>query len=190
MVNKEVNEVKKYEFISPLTEKSKKGQSTLELPFQLIFSLILIAVFIYAAVTGIRYFLERADQAKIDGFIVDLGSKVNSAWQAIEISNVYSFDLPKNIKSVCFGDLGLSLKNSSCPEFESYRKEALAKGANMFFCPPKAAFGVGSPAYYKIDCNEGECLSAGRGVTCIKSDGKISLALEKKLGDSKVVISA
>ena len=177
--------------ISGKIKRGKKGQATIELPFQMIFSLILIAIFIYAAFTGIKYFLERADQAKINSFIAEIKSDVGSAWQATEVGRVYTYNLPDKIKSVCFGNLGTALKNNTCPQFEKYRKEAYNEGANMFFCPPSSAYGVGSPYYYKIECDGSDCLSAvGAGVTCIKNNGKISIALEKKLGNPKVVISA
>ena len=171
--------------------KNKKAQ-IMELPFQLIFSLILIAVFLYAAFTGIKYFLERADQAKIGQFLAELENKVGTAWQATEISQSYSLDLPSRIKYVCFGDFSKrvqNLQNTVCPDFERYRQQAAGQGANIFFCPPIAAYSIGAPAYSKISCSGNDCLDFKQSFYCIKNDGKVNIMLEKKLGSSKVVLS-
>ena len=168
--------------------KSKKGQ-VMELPFQLIFSLILIAIFLYAAFTGIKYVLERGDQARIGEFLVDLKSKVNSAWQATEIENTYSFEIPKRIKLVCFGDLKKKINNTVCPDFDIYREQAVSQGSNLFFCPPKGAYSVGSPVHFKIDCNGNDCLEFKQPLYCVSNEGKISIRLEKSLGSKKVSLS-
>ena len=112
---------------------NSKGQM-MELPFQLIFSLILIAVFIYAAFYGIRYFLERAEQAQVGQFLADLKSDVNVAWQATETSDVHQYVLPRGVKKVCFSDFNyLNYNSSYCPEFETYREAARRDGSNVFF---------------------------------------------------------
>lgn len=173
---------------------SKKGQGIMGIPFQLIFSLILIALFLYAAIFGIRYFLERADQAKVGQFIVGLESKVNIAWQTTEMSSGYSFTLPSKIEKVCFWDVEASSFNpfdsSACPEFEIYKDQARLSKANMFFCPPVAAYSVGSPVFARISCDDVDCLEFSSNPYCIDNvGGTVKINLAKYLGEAKVRIN-
>ena len=168
---------------------NKKGQ-IMELPFQLIFSIILIAVFISAAAYGIRYFMQRGEQVQIGTFLNDLDSKVYSAWQATEKSEIYSFTLPSSIKKVCFSTFNsLKYDRTQCPEFEIYRETAAMKGSNVFFCPPENAYKVGAPVDYRIDCDGNECLAFPKEPYCIANEGTIKIRLEKNLGESEVRLS-
>jgi hypothetical protein len=165
----------------------KKAQ--IEMSFQMIFSLILIAVFVFAAFYGIRYFLERAEQVQMGQFLTDLESKVNVAYQATEKSEVYTFVLPKSIKKVCFSDFSLKYDKTLCPEFEMYRDVAKEKGSNVFFCPPENAYKVGAPVYYRIDCEGNDCLRFLKQPYCIFNDNGVAIKLEKNLGEAEVVLS-
>lgn len=173
-----------------MVKLNKKGQM-MELPFQLIFSIILIAVFIYAAFYGIRYFLERSEQSQIGTFVVDFESKVNSAWHATEMSRDYTFTLPKSIKKVCFANFNyLNYNSSSCPEFKDYFEPARREGKNMFFCPPSAASNVGAPIYFTIDCEGTECLQfPAEQPYCIENKNGVTINLERNLGESHVKLS-
>ncbi|MFC1685965.1 hypothetical protein ACFLZZ_03005 [Nanoarchaeota archaeon] len=171
---------------------NKKGQSTIEFPFQMLFSLILIAVFLYAAFTGINYFLERADQIKIGQFVLEIKAEVNEVWQTAESEQDYTAQLPSKIEVVCFGDLSSTLVNLFCPDFELYRRQALIREANMLLCPPVESTKVGTDAYYKIDCEGKECLKIEQdlGVSCIPvENGKLSLTLSKDLESPTVSIN-
>jgi uncharacterized protein (UPF0333 family) len=172
-----------------------KKRGSIELSFQLIFSLILVAVFIYAAFTGIKYFLEVSQHAQINTFIAELQSKVNSAWLTTEISQTYEISLPSGIKYVCFSQLNnLSsdmLKKSNitaCSDFERYLIKY--KDMNMFFCPAEAAWKVNAPIYMNINCNGKNCLTFSKNPYCIQNaNGKVRFKLEKNLGDEKIRLS-
>lgn len=171
------------------SKKSRKGQM-MELPFQLIFSIILIAVFIYSAIYGIRYFLERSEQVQAVQFLADLKSKVNLAWQATEKSEVYAFSLPKKIEKVCFADLkALRFNSTICPGFEMYRDRARMAGSNVFFCPPEGAYKIGAPVHYKMDCEGTPCLEFTKQPYCIENTGSVKIRLEKLFGKANVRLS-
>ena len=169
--------------------KDKRGM--IEMSFQMIFSLILIAAFLYAAFVGIKYFMGTSDQVKINSFVSDLQSKVDQAYMTTEISETYSFSLPARIKSVCFADptLAKSMLASECKDFELYIPTFKSSGMNMFFCPALEAWKVGAPIYAKIQCKGKNCLSFPRVPYCIKNTGKFSIALEKNYGDSNIKLS-
>jgi len=170
----------------------KRG--SIELSFQLIFSLILVAVFIYAAFTGIKYFLNVSEHAQINTFIAELQSKVESAWLATEISQTYEISLPSGIKYVCFSEVNNLTKSAltksnitACKDFENYLP--LYKDKNLFFCPAEAAWKVSAPMYMNINCNGKNCLTFPKNPYCIKNDGKVRFKLEMNLGDEKIRLS-
>jgi len=169
--------------------KTKKGQM-MEVPFQLIFSLMLIAMFIFAAFYGIRYFLQRGEQVQMVQFLSEIREKVNGAWQTTESMQTYSFTLPKGIQKVCFANLdALPYDKSSCPEFETYGEIAKRAGSNLFFCPPEGAYNLGAPVYAKIDCEGTTCLSFLKNPYCIQNTGTVKITLQKRLGTANVILS-
>ncbi|MBU2522814.1 MAG: hypothetical protein KKE23_00805 [Nanoarchaeota archaeon] len=167
---------------------NSKGQ-IMGLPFQLIFSIILIAVFIFAAFYGIKYFLERSEQVQVGQFLSDLKSKVNIALQATEKSEIYTFALPNGVKKVCFSNFNyLNYNKSYCPEFETYREAARRDGSNVFFCPPSGASNVGALIHYRIDCDGTDCLQfpSKPQPYCISNDDGVKVTLERNLGEAYV----
>lgn len=195
ILNKKGSSKKSFE-LKPQKDKFKLGSvnskgQMMELPFQLIFSIILIVVFLYAAIVGIRYFLERSEQMQIGQFYVDLESKVNIVWQAAEKSETYSFNLPNSIKKVCFTDMSAMKYNiSECEEFEFYRDVARAQGSNTFLCPPEAAYKTGAPVFFKVDCEGNYCLKFPRNPYCVENkDGTVKVVLSKVLGNPNVMLS-
>ncbi|MEM2956037.1 MAG: hypothetical protein QW041_00455 [Candidatus Pacearchaeota archaeon] len=171
----------------------KRGQ--IEISFQLIFSLILIATFIYAAIYGIRYFLETADLAKINYFNAELQSKVETAWLSTEISQDYELSLPTRIKYVCFSqpnDLTLAkLKAANIPECADFENYIITfRDMNMFFCPAEKVWKIGAPIYIYINCKGKDCLQFEKTPYCIKNEkGKVKIKLEKNYGETKIRLS-
>lgn len=162
------------------------------LPFQMIFSIILIAVFLYAAFTGIKYFMERSDQAQILQFVTGFEAKVETIWRATEAQQPVVLDLPKRIEKVCISDFSNPIPEAACPGVEIYREQFLSEGSNMFLCPPKKALSVGVKINYAIDCSGNDCLEIKKGdLFCLPNqDGKVSFTLKKDLGNPKVVLEA
>lgn len=164
----------------------KRG--SIELSFQTIFSMILMAAFIYAAFTGIKYFLETADQAKISSFSAELKSDVNAAWLKTEISQEYTYSLPSRIEKVCFADNFNLINFTECPDFKPYYQAYLNN--NMFFCPAEKANAVSAAMSLKIDCAGKNCLEFPSKTYCINNkDGKVRIKLEKSFGAAKMKLS-
>ena len=83
---------------------NKKG--ALELSFGMIFSIILIAVFIAFAFFGIKSFLAVSEQVKYVGFVEDLQTDINNIYQSAQASNLVSYLLPSKITQICFENSG------------------------------------------------------------------------------------
>ncbi len=177
-----------------LMEKEAKKKAAIELSFTFIFALLLIAVFIVVAVTAIKSFLCTADAAKAGMFYSSLSKKINEAWWKSSYEESSSFYVPSSVEKVCFANL------SKWPSGVSDKEKAILGNltkyhgnakANVFFWPiPEKCFE--NLAYYKIKCEESECiaLSEMSNPYCINATkGKVSIKIIKEFGKANVNIT-
>ncbi len=80
----------------------KTGQ--MKLSFGMIFSIILIVIFIAFAFYAIRIFLGIQDEMKIEQFGHGLQTDVDKMWKSSHGSQEVEYLLPSKIESVCFAD--------------------------------------------------------------------------------------
>ncbi len=78
----------------------KRGQ--LNLSFGMIFSIILIIVFLGAAFYAIQQFLSFQSNLQTQKFYSSLQSDVNTAWTSTEASTPATYIVPSGVKQVCF----------------------------------------------------------------------------------------
>jgi uncharacterized protein (UPF0333 family) len=83
---------------------NKRGQ--INLSFGMIFSIILIIVFIGFAFYAIEQFLGLQNSIKINTFYSTLQSDVDNVWNSAQANQVKSYDLPTYITQVCFTNTG------------------------------------------------------------------------------------
>lgn len=86
-------------------KKGKNGQ--IKLSFGMIFSIILIIVFLAFAFYAIKTFLGIQDAAQTGKFINDLKSDIDRVWKSTESSEEKEYVLPSKIDYVCFVDFEL-----------------------------------------------------------------------------------
>jgi len=79
---------------------NKKGQ--LDISFGMIFSIILIIIFIAAGFYAIMKFLEFQKSIQIQNFMRDLQDDIDRMWGSNQGSTPHSYTLPTNINAVCF----------------------------------------------------------------------------------------
>jgi len=83
-------------------KRGKNGQ--IKLSFGMIFSIILIIVFLAFAFYAIKTFLGIQYAAQTEKFINDLKSDINRVWKSTESSEEKEYVLPSKIDAVCFRD--------------------------------------------------------------------------------------
>ena len=81
---------------------NKKGQN--QISFGMIFSIILIIVFITFAIFGIKKFLETNSIIQVEKFKSDFQEDVNDMWKSTQGSDTFEYFLPNKIEQVCFHD--------------------------------------------------------------------------------------
>jgi hypothetical protein len=142
-------------------EKRNKGQ--VKLSFGMIFSIILIIIFLAFAFYAIKTFLGIQDSAQVKKFLTDLNSDIDRVWKSTESSEEKEYNLPKKIDAVCFTD-------------DDYE--------NLYFSADKY-FEGGQIEH--IDISE---ITYTEDPYCIDNvEGKVKLTLIKEIGEALVTIT-
>jgi len=82
--------------------KTKRGQ--MKMSFGMIFSIILIVIFIVVAFYAIQKFLGLQKEIQIKQFIDSLKSDVDKMWRGSQGSQEFEYSVPSKTESVCFVD--------------------------------------------------------------------------------------
>ncbi len=82
--------------------KNHKGQ--LNLSFGMIFSIILIIVFIAFGFYAITKFIELQDSIQIENFLRDFQQDIDTMWKSSQGSQNIKYPLPNKVSAVCFKD--------------------------------------------------------------------------------------
>ena len=80
--------------------KNKRGQ--MKMSFGMIFSIILIVIFIITAFYAIQKFLGFQEEIQINQFIDSLKSDVDKMWRGSKGSQEVEYSLPTKVKRACF----------------------------------------------------------------------------------------
>lgn len=145
-------------------KKNKKAQ--MQIGFGVIFSVILIVVFIAFAVYGITKFLDIQKLAQVASFRQDFQNDIDSAWKSTSISQPVTYNVPKNIKQVCF----MNNENENMYFVPDKYEGALLKNVDMIKT-------VTSPG------------SVNRRLCVDVTSGKLSLVIKKSYNEDLVTIT-
>lgn len=159
-----------------------KKQGQIQLSFNMIFSIILIIVFLGFGIFAIMKFLGMQKATLILEFKTDLQEDVNNIWKSSKASQKVSYSLPESIKEVCFFDYNEDLT-------EKYRDiSLLIQGEeNMAFFPIGSGDGNDVTKINHLDISK---IISEQNPYCIEvNKGKISMTLSKNYEDALVFIS-
>lgn len=143
---------------------SMLGQSRgqIKLSFGMIFSIILIVIFIAFAFYAIKIFLGLQGSAEIKKFVNDLQLDIDRVWKSDGASQEREYILPSKVEYVCFVD-------------DEYQ--------NLIFQASEFIKGT------KIDRIDVQKTTEGEDPFCIKNiDGKIKIRLQKDFREALVTI--
>jgi len=146
----------------------KAGQ--MKMSFGMIFSIILIIIFLVFAFYGIKFFIDMQEKAKIGTFVENFQKKINGLWEGPEGSTEFTASLPKKIERVC-------LKNW---EYE-----------NLVFIPSSAVeLGPFNIKHIDIEKTTSGNNGGRNNELCFENSGdEISMILKKNYGETLVTIS-
>ncbi|MEM4318484.1 MAG: hypothetical protein QW244_01475 [Candidatus Pacearchaeota archaeon] len=160
-------------------KKQKKAKKAFELSFTFLFSLILIAVFIFVAIWAIKNFLELKDSTMIRTSINDINTVVIEVWQAEEAQRIETFIFPTTVTQICFANLSELITTTSTDltstDLDPYKSLYKNTDKNLFVLPFKLRNKYNLEGAYAIKCGEVNCLNFTNPTCFNVVKGKVTL---------------
>lgn len=158
-------------------------KADMNLSFGVIFSIILIAVFIFAAIYGINFFLNYSKCTQVGRFYDSLQREVSETFLSQSTTNKkFEINLPSSIKMVCFANLSESQRGSFSEEYDLI-SDSYSADANVFLLPGGNACNIPYKAIKRINLAE---IIKDHNPYCVYSDDV--LILNKGIYQSSVTI--
>ena len=167
--------------------KEKKAQ--MKLSFGMIFSIILIIIFLAFAFYAITKFLEMQRDIQIGQFVEDLQADIDKMWQGSGSSS-YSrpggYMLPEKIKFVCFVDYNSNSRGEKANLYNEL-KQVYQGYENLFFYPVGSAEGLNSFELKHIDLIK---ITEKENPFCVENkEGRIKMIIKQDYGENLVTLN-
>lgn len=161
----------------------RKGQ--IKISFGMIFSIILIIVFLAFGFYAISTFLGIQSSATTGKFLHDLQADVDRIWNSQQSSEQNEYFLPSRIEAVCFADFSLPGDQQRIDLYNDLKREYTGQ-ENLVFSPRNAA----TPKSTEIKNIDLGAIIAGENPYCIPvSNGRIQIRFVKEFGEAQVTIT-
>ena len=162
----------------------ERGQ--MKLSFGMIFSIILIVIFIAFAFYAIQKFLDIQNSVQVGKFTEDFQNEIDKIWKGSQGLQKKEYFLPEKITHVCFTDYssnGRGFNRSFYDELELVYYE----NENLFFYPVGSAQGLDAKEMKHIDL---EKTTNSENPLCAENiNGKVSFTIKKDFGEALVTIT-
>jgi hypothetical protein len=168
-------------------EKRSKKNAQLKLSFGMIFSIILIIIFLAFAFYAIKTFLGIQNSANIGIFLDDLQKDANKIWQSSQGAQEVEYRLPEKIEYICFADY--AAKEGYGRHASKFRelKQTFWENENLFLWPVGSGNGLDSAQIIHIDIQK---TTLSENPFCFQNkDGKVKMNLKMNFGESLVTIT-
>lgn len=152
----------------------------------MIFSIILIIIFIAFAVYAVQKFIDVQNTVQIGQFANNFQNDINKIWKGSQGLQKQEYSLPKKIIFVCFADYSSSKKGQN-RNFYDELKLVYYENENLFFYPVGSGEGFNAKEMKHIDLTkttESENPLCGENI-----NGKVSFTIQKDFNEALVTIT-
>lgn len=157
----------------------------MKLSFGMIFSIILIAVFISIAFFAIQKFLSIQNVVKLSQFKDKLQADVDKMWKSSQGSQQVEYFISSSVEKVCFVDYSSSAEGKNSRLYNLLKKVYYGS-ENVIFYPIGSAEGLDAIIIEHIDLSK---IVESENPFCIeKVGGKVQMVIKKDYGESLVQI--
>ncbi len=157
----------------------------MKLSFGMIFSIILIVIFISFAFYAISKFLNIGDTAQVARFTNNLQVDIDKVWKGSQASQEQVYFLPSKIEFICFIDYN-SNKRGSRDLIYNELEQTYYESENLFFYPIGSAQGLNAKEVKHINL---EKITENNNPMCFENiKGKVKIVLKKDFGEALVSI--
>ena len=166
----------------------KNQMGDMQISFGMIFSIIMIIVFITFAFYAIQKVLSIQNTAQAGKFANDLQNDVDKMWKSSQGSQEQEYAVPSKVKYVCFANYKNGDESrGSRAEFFNELDQAFFEEENVFLYPIGSGEGFDSIALEHVDI---EKTTENDNPLCFGNvKGKVSFTIKKNFGDALVTIS-
>ena len=179
---KVINKIYKL-YVSNVAMK-KSGQ--MQLSFGMIFSIILIIVFVCFAGYAIYKFMGITDSVKIGKFKEEFQTDVDALWKGNQGSKAVSYSVPNGVEKVCFIDFTVPAFGRDSVVYSDTR-HLYSETENLFFYPVGSGGGLDSTTIEHIDIDE---TTSEENPSCIiVENGKMKFTMRKDFGSALVTLT-
>jgi len=170
-------------------KRGKFGQ--MKLSFGMIFSIMLIIIFLVFGFYVISKFLDMKSSVEVGKFVDNLQNDITKMWGSSQGAQEETYTLPIKIESVCFVDFYSSSRGNE--DIYKKLKQVYDNEQNFFFYPVGSGEGldaVNLKCRDEINCLNIKEITKTQNPFCIESEkGKIKLTIKKNFNDAQVVIT-
>jgi len=165
---------------------SNKKRGQMKLSYGMIFSIILIIIFISVAFYAINKFLDIQETVQIGKFSNNIQEDVDKIWKSSQGSQSYDYSLPKKIEYICFIDYLSGKKGENLNLYDELEQD-FYENENMFIYPISSAQGQNAKWIKNIDL---EKTTLSSNPLCFENiNGKINIIIKKEFGENLVTIA-
>ncbi len=162
----------------------KRGQ--IEMSFGMIFSIIMIVIFISFAFYAISKFLDVQNSTSVGSFVTDFQADIDKIWKGSQGMQEKTYSLPEKITHVCFIDYASSPRGQQ-QTFYHELEQNYYESENIFFYPIGAAQGLNAKEMKNIALNK---TVIDENPLCFENEeGKVTFIIKKEFGEALVTIS-
>ena len=162
---------------------NKRGQ--MKLSFGMIFSIILIIVFLTFAFFAIKTFLGLSTSAQTGTTLNKLQTDVRAVWTSQQSSQQEVYDFPTKVQYVCFVDFSNPATGPAKPLYNSLN--IAFHGTENVVLYPINSSDTNSKNIENIDLAK---MTASENPFCIKNiNGKVTMTLKKDFNENLVTIT-
>lgn len=155
-------------------KRGKRGQGVMSLPFGMIFSIILIIIFVVIAFYVIKNWLDLQKCTKVGLFYDDLQDKVNEAYSGTGYADWMEISLPSGVEEVCFADLTKRQSGKFRQEYDEIERFKFYD-ANTFMYPGGEACEI---EYHNTNHLDMDRITETNNPYCISTSKKIQVSYE------------
>ena len=154
--------------------------------FGMIFSIILIIIFIAVAFYAISKFLDYQKRIQAGQFITYFQEDVDKMWKGSHGAVERTYTLPSKIEYVCFTDFSKPSSGPSANLYSDFQLFSSGEVSNMFFYPIDAVKGLESVRVNNIDIGK---ITEQENPYCIVNEKGVKIGIRIDLGDTLVTLN-
>ncbi len=157
----------------------------MKLSFGMIFSIVLIVIFLVFAFFAIKKFLGVQRDITAGKFLEDFEKDIEKAWKGSQSSEEVEYSLPSGVMSVCFVDFNSAKKGRNSNFYDEL--ELAFYGDENFIFYPLGSSTIDSKKIQHIDLEE---MTFEENPFCISEENeKIKMIIKKDYGNALVMIT-